>query len=150
MKIQFDANQQFQLDAVGSVADLFDGQPQGAPEYSVIKLESEDGLFSGQDRSELGVGNQLLLGEDKLRETLRKIQEAHDIDIPTPAAAPEGWDLFDAAANKARRCPHFSVEMETGTGKTYVYLRTISSCRSDMAFRNSSSWCLASRSARAC
>jgi type III restriction enzyme len=33
--------------------------------------------------------------------------------------------LFDGPANKSRNCPHFSVEMETGTGKTYVYLRTI-------------------------
>jgi type III restriction enzyme len=37
----------------------------------------------------------------------------------------ESWDLFDAPADIHRRCPHFSVEMETGTGKTYVYLRTI-------------------------
>jgi type III restriction enzyme len=40
-------------------------------------------------------------------------------------AAPEAWELFDGPANLPRRCPHFSVEMETGTGKTYVYLRTI-------------------------
>ncbi len=33
--------------------------------------------------------------------------------------------MFDAPANIAAACPHFSVEMETGTGKTYVYLRTI-------------------------
>lgn len=38
------------------------------------------------------------------------------------AAAPEAWELFDGPANQARLCPHFSVEMETGTGKTYVYL----------------------------
>src|SRR5688572_27896274 len=34
MKLQFDANQQFQLDAVNAVADLFEGQPQGAAEFS--------------------------------------------------------------------------------------------------------------------
>jgi hypothetical protein len=38
VKLQFDANQQYQLDAVAAVTDLFDGQPQGAPEYSVINM----------------------------------------------------------------------------------------------------------------
>ena len=42
-----------------------------------------------------------------------------------PAAPLEAWELFDGPANQSRLCPHFSVEMETGTGKTYVYLRTI-------------------------
>jgi type III restriction enzyme len=125
MKIQFDANQAFQLDAISAVADLFDGQPQDAPEFSIIKTVENAELFAGQERTELGVGNRLLLNDDKLRINARSIQARNDIEVANESAPLEGWALFDGAANAARTCPHFSVEMETGTGKTYVYLRTI-------------------------
>ncbi len=125
MKLQFDPNQPFQLAAVAAVTDLFDGQPEGAPEYAVIRMGGFGELFAGQERTELGVGNRLLLDEDRLRENLRRVQEQNDIEVADPAAAPEAWELFDVPAGRSRPCPHFSVEMETGTGKTYVYLRTI-------------------------
>src|SRR5436190_3387222 len=152
MKLQFEANQQFQLDAVAAIVDLFDGQPQGAPEYSIIRTEGAGlgALFAGQELTELGVGNRLLIGTERLGHNLRAVQARNEVGSTTVRLKPdttdtrqpdtagtrepdttgepvpiEGWDLFDVPANAARQCPHFSVEMETGTGKTYVYLRTI-------------------------
>ena len=127
MKIQFDANQPFQRIAVSAVVDLFDGQPRGEDAFTVTKFTGDayGSLGIGAEQSELGLGNRLLIDDAILHANARKIQDRNDIEQRDPAQPLEGWTLFDAIANQPRLCPHFSTEMETGTGKTYVYLRTI-------------------------
>jgi type III restriction enzyme len=126
MKIQFDAAQQFQRDAIRAVTDLFAGQDRAASAYSLIHTVFGPGpLFYSQPQTELGVANQLRLSEDQLRANTRIVQASNEIEVALPAADLEAWKLFDGPVDKERVCPHFSIEMETGTGKTYVYLRTI-------------------------
>lgn len=125
LTLQFDANQQFQLDAVAAVADLFEGQPDAAEEYVPLRSPTSGGLWSSKDLSELGVGNVLQLTDDQVRANARTVQDRNEIEVPDSSQALASWSLFDAPMNRERGCPHFSIEMETGTGKTYVYLRTI-------------------------
>lgn len=125
MKLQFDPDQPFQLEAINAIADLFDGQPLSEPTFSVIKMAPTDDLFAGRERNELGVGNKLLLSSETLRANLCKVQQRNGLDVAVNRDSIEGWELFDPFTNQQRSCPHFSIEMETGTGKTYVYLRTI-------------------------
>ena len=76
MKLQFDANQQFQLNAMAAITDLFDGQPRGAPEFSVITVGEYGGMLAGQDHTELGAGTHLLLSADKLLANARAIPKS--------------------------------------------------------------------------
>lgn len=125
MKIQFDAQQQYQLDAVSAVVDIFDGQPIEQPEFAIIQAGKGTGLFEGHVQTDMGIGNRLSINADNLRNNVRAIQDRNEIEISNPDAALEGWLLQGSSDAFGRACYHFSIEMETGTGKTYVYLRTI-------------------------
>ena len=92
---------------------------------SSSRLRAE-GLFAGQERSELGVGNRLLLAEDTLRKNLRAGPRAQrHRGRRSQCGARRRGSCSTARRTVNAAVPHFSVEMETGTGKTYVYLRTI-------------------------
>ena len=101
MKLTFESNLHFQLEAIKSITDLFEGQPL---EDSIMNFD----LKEKQTSFIQGVSNNLILSEDQILENLQGIQSKNEIKVS---------DKLDGM--------HFSVEMETGTGKTYVYLRSI-------------------------
>lgn len=92
MKLQFDANQQFQINAVAAVADLFEGQPQGEPQYAVINVGGTGGLFAGQEQTELGVGNRVLLAlaHERALADQQPLLSGHVLCAPCPNL----WDQF--------------------------------------------------------
>jgi type III restriction enzyme len=103
MKLHFDSNQEYQLDAIKAITDIFEGQPLTGGDFE-FSVSSAGALIS-----ENGVGNRLMLSEEQILENIKSIQ--HHNQIKDKVSELQGMN--------------FSIEMETGTGKTYVYLRTI-------------------------
>ena len=112
MKLKFDSEQEYQISAVQSIVDLFDGQPLNQDGYTIAINTKDQQYYGGTIQEELGYGNQLLLSKEAIWKNLYKIQEKNELDV-TPENKRNEYGM------------NFSVEMETGTGKTYVYLRTI-------------------------
>jgi type III restriction enzyme len=114
---QFDASQQYQLDAINAVVGLFDGQPKDADKLVTTLRGGASVVDDDQPTLELdltqevgAIGNNLVLDRDLILANLQKVQDQN------------GLEVSDKLASEAL---DFDIEMETGTGKTYVYLRTI-------------------------
>jgi type III restriction enzyme len=108
MKIHFESDLDFQQDAIKAVTGIFAGQEICRTEFTVTIPESGDQAALELGDSSLGVGNRLQLLDDELLKNVAEIQLRNGL---RPADDLQSGD--------------FTVEMETGTGKTYVYLRTI-------------------------
>lgn len=116
MKLQFDAHQDYQLEAIQAVVSLFAGQPDAS--QSGVAM-ADEGL-SSLALTETGVANQRVLTDAQWLANLNVVQALHGIDA---SDALETLTLDDDTS--VGTFPNFTVEMETGTGKTYVYLRTV-------------------------
>ena len=108
MKLKFVSDQQFQLDAVASITDIFQGQAVKQANFSVASTMDSGAQGELGYQTELGYANKLDLLDDELLENINRIQLRNGLPKST---------------NIQGR--NFTVEMETGTGKTYVYIRTI-------------------------
>lgn len=102
MKLHFDPNQQYQLDAINAIVRVFEGQPLNHGDFS-FTIDSRNTITPVG-----GVGNQLTISPEQILTNVQSVQKENEISISSEL---DGM--------------HFSTEMETGTGKTYVYLRTI-------------------------
>ena len=114
MEFRFDANQEFQVKAIEAVADLFDGQ---APVSAQVQ-------FKAGTISLAAIANRLDLSEARVLANLQAVQKRNRI---RPDAKIEyiAETINTNGGEREVRFPNYSVEMETGTGKTYVYIRTI-------------------------
>ncbi|MCM1135795.1 MAG: DEAD/DEAH box helicase family protein [Clostridium sp.] len=100
MKLKF-KQQDFQTDAVNAVCALFDGQQRRTSTFYIEHWQLE--LFA-----DIGVSNTISLDDKRMIENMQAVQQKNLL--------PQTDDL------QGRQ---FSIEMETGTGKTYVYTKTI-------------------------
>ena len=134
VKIKFESNQAYQLAAVNAVADLFKGRP---------KIEEEDFALSGNDDTFPNADEYDFLTDHslELEENLFEIQRDPKNNIPEnekcKGLSPEndGETLISTVENyDPYHYPEFTINMETGTGKTYVYLRTIYELRERYGF----------------
>ena len=114
MKLQF-KKQQFQLDAVSAIADLFQGQAK----HTGVQYMADPGRLKS-DEVDLVLdayrNAPIQLSQASIRENVHTMQTRYGL-------SPSDKLSIDMIAG--REAYNFSIEMETGTGKTYTYIRTI-------------------------
>lgn len=121
-EFQFDHNLDFQLEAIQAVVNIFQG------------LRRFDSAFTLGDGTVPNLPEGESLSETWLLDNLLEVQDREGIEHVSELAVDDG-PVLEGAGNESWRYPSFTVEMETGTGKTYVYLRTIYELRKHYGFR---------------
>jgi len=124
LQLKFDPNQQYQLDAIQAVVDVFEGMPT-FPAATGLSFDVAPNVPLGYT-----------LNEEWLRDNVSWVQERNGIQSEglLPQLAVDEGIVLDGAGVDSHRYPSFTTEMETGTGKTYVYLRTIHELRQRYGF----------------
>lgn len=108
MRLHFEPDLDYQHTAIESVCGIFHGQEICRTEFTVTRDATAAQQTMSFAQSDLGIGNRLQLLDDEILVNLGDIQIRNGL---RPSSSLASGD--------------FTVEMETGTGKTYVYLRTI-------------------------
>ena len=114
MRLQY-RHQKFQADAARAVVDVFAGQPYLTPTYMMDRGSGNYQIGVNEERDFTGFSNQRIvpeLSDQRILEQLNKIQRANQI---------KPSDKLEGRANGY----NLTIEMETGVGKTYTYIKTM-------------------------
>lgn len=104
MKIQFD-ELMYQQDAIQSALRVFEGHQIRQSNFTIADQDKQGKLFGDK-----GVGNRIIYQPLKMLQNVQQIQIDNGIPI---------------SEQLSTSFQQFNIEMETGTGKTFVYLKTI-------------------------
>jgi type III restriction enzyme len=110
MTLKFESNLEYQSEAVNSICDIFEGEEIFQSNFSVAPTQGNAGSF--WKSSTIGIGNSIKIINEDMLANMQRIQLRNGLPQST-------------AESFKKEGMNFSVEMETGTGKTYVYLKTI-------------------------
>ena len=113
LKFKFDPNQDHQLFALNSTMALFKGMKKYDDSFQIAGEDTIPNLPEYEN-----------LNDSWLLDNLQNIQRQNNLPESYHLDVDDGL-ILDKVAIDSWRYPSFTCEMETGTGKTYVYLRTI-------------------------
>ncbi len=125
MKLKFSSDQDYQLEAIRSTIDVFEGQPLNKGNYEIsFGMEGASLAFT-----EKGIANKLVLSPLQLIQNIQQVQKQNigagiENYKPDTEIFPMEYETAEGTKETAN-FPNLTIEMETGTGKTYTYLRTI-------------------------
>lgn len=123
MKLQY-KDQQFQVDAVNAITSVFEGQPKQTSSSYIMDIGNEENvtldILNGFKNFPIS------LSDDQLLENIKSVQRDNGliIDNRLIKMAIGGKNKTTEIDNSCEKLT-LSVEMETGTGKTYTYIKTI-------------------------
>lgn len=124
--LKFDASQEHQVEAVAAIVGLFEGLV--SRDNTEFSLHSE-----GFEPIPANLASAIELDWQGLQENFQRVCTSTGLP-PAPLVKSAALEL-EGAGNGVWEYPSFTVEMETGTGKTYVYLRAIHELYQKYGFR---------------
>ena len=128
MKLQF-KEQKFQLQAVNAIVDCFEGQPLKANRFTLERSKElirkakqvaigsvQAAVFEEEVLAEIGYRNSpLQIMDSQVLKNIQSVQRQNGLNESASIERPKGVKLGY----------NLTIEMETGTGKTYTYIRTM-------------------------